>query len=303
MSCLFLEVVLFIVVLLAVALVSGNNLSACVGPAVGAKIVSRKWGVLLGGAGFAVGLLAQGSVMLGSVHVFLPSPSLMLQVEVLLVAVLVFVVADLIRVPVPLNMSMIGLFAGLAAARGNLFHETFLLEVIGMWFLAPLVAVGLSFSLVKALNRPSPRNIWRRVQIYKALLIFLAFSTSYVLGANTLGLIVATGGFSQWILLTAIVGIFVGVYFLSSGELRRVSQELFLLRYPNAAAILVTSTFLVEVATIFNTPHSNTQAISAALFGTGISYKTKLISVKPFLTIVAGWILAPVISFIIGFAI
>jgi PiT family inorganic phosphate transporter len=291
------------VVLLAVALVSGNNLSACVGPVVGAKIVSRKWGVLLGGAGFAVGLLAQGSVMLGSVHVFLPSPSLMLQVEVLLVAVLVFVVADLIRVPVPLSMSMIGLFAGLAAARGNLFHETFLLEVIGMWFLAPLVAVGLSFSLVKALNRTSPRNIWRRVQIYKALLIFLAFSTSYVLGANTLGLIVATGGFSQWILLTAIVGIFVGVYFLSSGELRRVSQELFLLRYPNATTILVTSTFLVEVATIFNIPLSNTQAISAALFGTGISYKTKLISVKPFLTIVAGWILAPVISFIIGLAI
>jgi PiT family inorganic phosphate transporter len=301
-SPVFLEAVLVIMVFLAVALVSGNNLSACVGPAVGARIISRKWGVLLGAAGFSVGLLAQGSVMLNSFRLFLPGVNLTLQVESLLVAVLVFVVADLIRVPVPLSMCMVGLFAGIAASEGNLFHEPFLLEVIAMWFVAPLAAAGLSFYLVRVLNKSSPRNIWRRVKIYKVVLIFLAFSTSYALGANTIGLIVATGGFSLWVLLTAILGIFVGVFFMSGGELRRVSQELFLLRYPNATVTLLTSTFLVEVATVFNIPLSNTQAISAALFGSGVSYKTKLISLKPFLTIVAGWVLAPVFSFLIGLA-
>jgi PiT family inorganic phosphate transporter len=72
------------------------------------------------------------------------------------------------------------------------------------------------------------------------------------------------------------------------------------MRYPNATVALLTSTFLVEIATIFKIPLSNTQTMSAALFGTAISYRTKFISLKPFAIIVAGWIIAPMLSFAIG---
>ena len=132
------------------------------------------------------------------------------------------------------------------------------------------------------------------------MLIVLAFSTSYVLGANTIGLIVATGGFDLTTVVVAIVAIFIGAFYLSAGEIRRVSQELFLMRYPNAMTTLLTSTVLVEAATIFNIPLSNTQALSAAVFGTGISYKSKFVSLKPFLLIVLSWIIAPLLSFAIG---
>ena len=131
-------------------------------------------------------------------------------------------------------------------------------------------------------------------------LIVLAFTTSYVLGANTLGLIVATGGFNLVAVVVAVVAIFVGTFFLSAREIRRVSEELFLMRYPNATATLATSTLLVEVATLLNIPLSNTQALSAAVFGVGISYKSKFVSVKPFLVIVLSWVVAPLLSFVIG---
>ena len=97
-----------------------------------------------------------------------------------------------------------------------------------------------------------------------------------------------------------IVAVFIGAFFLSAGEIRRVSQEVFLMRYPNAMATLLTSTVLVEAATVLNVPLSNTQAMSAAVFGAGISYKSKFVSVKPFLLTVIAWVIAPLLSFAIG---
>ena len=41
-------------------LVAGNNLSACVGPAVGSRIISKRFAMLLGAVGFSLGLAAQG---------------------------------------------------------------------------------------------------------------------------------------------------------------------------------------------------------------------------------------------------
>jgi PiT family inorganic phosphate transporter len=295
-----LQALLIIATFIAVALVSGNNLSACVGPAIGSKTLSQRVGILLGAAGFSLGLLIQGSSMITSVHMLLPNPTSQLQLEVLLVAILVFVVADMIRAPISLSMSLVGLLAGLSFARKTLIASPYVVEVIILWFVAPLVAIGLSFYLIRAINKRLPDDVWRRVQIYKSVLILLAFSTSYVLGANTIGMIVATGGFNLLTVLTAVGAIFVGSLYFSRGEIKRVSQELFLMRYPNATVALLTSTFLVEIATTFKIPLSNTQTMSAALFGTAISYRTKFISLKPFAIIVAGWIIAPILSFAIG---
>ena len=73
------------------------------------------------------------------------------------------------------------------------------------------------------------------------------------------------------------------------------------MRYSNATVALAASTILVETAAFLNIPLSNTQTTTAAVFGAGVSYKSKFLSLKPYLTIVAGWIVAPVLSFAIGY--
>jgi inorganic phosphate transporter, PiT family len=297
---LWLPLVLFLLTFIAVMLVSGNNLSACVGPAVGSRIISKRFGMLLGALGFSFGLLIQGAGMTKTVNTLLPSGALQFRVEVLLVAILIFVIADLIRAPVSVSMSLVGMLAGLSVAEGAFRSGGYVAEVVAMWVAAPIIAVALSFYIIRILNRSRPKNFWHRLQIYKALLIVLALSTSYVLGANTLGLIVATGGFNSLMVVLVVIAIFVGAFFLSAGEIRRVSEELFLMRYPNATATLLTSTVLVEAATLLNIPLSNTQALSAAVFGAGISYKSKFVSLKPFLVLVLSWVIAPLLSFALG---
>jgi inorganic phosphate transporter, PiT family len=297
---LLLSAALVALTFVAVMLVAGNNLSVCVGPAVGSRILTKRFGMLLGAAGFSAGLLIQGAGMTRSVATLLPSASATLRSEALLVAILVFVAADLLRVPMSLNMSLVGLLAGLSVAGTASANGAFAGEVALTWVAAPLIAFALAFYLVRLLNMRWPKNLWQRLQAYKLLLIALSFSSAYVLGANTLGLVVATGGFEFPTVLAAVAAVFVGSFFLGKGAIRRVSEEFYLMRYTNATATLVTSTVLVEAATVLNIPLSNTQTTASAVFGTGISYRNKLVSLKPILTIVAGWVAAPLLSFAIG---
>jgi PiT family inorganic phosphate transporter len=300
---LILEVSLVVLVFLAVALVAGNNLSACVGPAVGARIISKRTGALLGLAGFSAGLIVQGSGMAHSVAVFLPNPTIELQVAALLAATAIFGVANLARVPLSLSMSLVGLLAGLSFSQGITTSLTYLSQVASMWFIAPAVAALVSFYMIQILNKRAVSDIWRRIRFYKVLLIVLSFTTAFGLGANTLGLIVATAGFSLVTVAVAVGAIFVGTFYLAEGSIRRMSQEFYLMRYSNAVVTLATSTILVEIAAFLNIPLSNTQTTAAAVLGTGLSYKAKFMSLKPFLVIVAGWVLAPLISFLIGWII
>lgn len=297
---LWLSIAVLVLTFIAVMLVSGNNLSACVGPAVGSRIITKRFGMLLGATGFSLGLVAQGMGMTKTVNSLLPTGALQFRAEAFLVAIIIFVIADLIRAPMSLSMSLVGLFTGLSIANGEFANGMYVTKVVAMWVAAPLIAIVFAFYLIRVINRSWPKNLWKRLQTYKILLIVLAFSTSYVLGANTLGLIVATGGFDLTTVLLAIVAVFIGAFYLSAGEIRRISQELFLMRYPNAMTTLLTSTVLVEAATIFNIPLSNTQALSSAVLGTGLSYRSKFVSLKPFLVIVLSWIVAPLLSFTIG---
>ena len=296
----WLSILLLALTFVAVMLVSGNNLSACVGPAVGSRIISKRFGMLLGAVGFSLGLILQGTTMTNTVGKLMPIATLQFRAEVLIVAILIFGVADLIRVPMSLSMSLVGLLTGVSIANGALTNGVYVADIVGLWVAAPVIAIVFAFYSIRIINRRQPKNIWHRLQTYKILLIVLAFSTSYVLGANTIGLIVATGGFDLTTVLLSIAAIFIGTFYLSAGEIRRVSQELFLMRYPNATTALLTSSVLVEAATLLNIPLSNTQALSSAVFGTGISYKSKFVSIKPFLITVSSWVIAPMLSFAIG---
>jgi inorganic phosphate transporter, PiT family len=298
---LFFEALLVILVFLAVALVAGNNLSACVGPAVGARILGKRTGALLGAAGFSAGLLIQGWGMINAINAFIPNPSMQLQALVLIISIAIFFVADIARVPLPLSMTLVGLLAGYALAQSQTSHLPYVAEVVAMWFIAPVAAVAFAYYLIRYINSRPVTDIWRRIRFYKALLIVLAFTAAYALGANTLGLIVAVAGFNLATVLAALGAVFVGSLFLGQGAIRRLGEEFYLMRYSNATVTLAASTILVEIASVLNIPLSNTQATAAAVLGAGISYKTKFLSLKPFLIVIAGWIAAPVLSFLIGY--
>ncbi|MGA2783941.1 MAG: inorganic phosphate transporter [Candidatus Bathyarchaeia archaeon] len=301
MTCILASILLGLGLFLAVAFVSGNNLSACVGTAIGGRVINPRTGMALGAAGFVVGIMCQGPAMTHTVSAIFPLSDTLIISKALFVIVFIFLLANIVRIPLPLTMSLVGLLVGVATAHHLPMQVDFLATVIAVWFAAPALALVLAFYSVRLLDRMRPLDFWRRIAVYKVVIVAFAFLNSYVLGANTLGLLVAMSGFSYLTITIGILGIFVGSFFLSAGPIRRLGEDLFSLRYSNALVALIMSTFLVEFATFFSVPLSNTQTLSASVLGEGLSYRHKFISAWPFTIIIVGWIIAPLLSFLLGF--
>ena len=286
---------------LAVAFVSGNNLSACVGTIVGARILGRQVAKVFATAGIIVGLLCQGHLMTYTIQAIFPVENMLVTAGVLFLTVVAFTFAKAMRAPLSLSMALVALLLGLSTSHNLPTNYVYARSVIVMWVIVPLSALVFGFAFLRIIDRIQIENVWRRIATYKLLEIALSFFAAFVLGANTIGLIVALSGFGPSTIFTAIVAIIVGSMFFSDGELRRVGQEFFSMRYANSLVALFVSTLLVEFATLFAIPLSSTQALSAGVLGAGSSYRNKLISLRPFLVIVIAWILVPSLCFAVGY--
>ncbi len=284
------------------AFVAGNNLSAAVGMIIGSRIVSRRTGVLIGMAGFLVGLYLQGEALKTASDALLPH-SFNIIFYALIISSFIFAMASIVRAPLSLIMALLGASVGLSLHYGYPIDAGFVRFTVLTWIIAPILSIGSAFAINRALHRHEFRDSWRTASILKILLIVVSFFTAFTLGANTLGFIEQVSGSGYVILGSMTVGVVLGALFLSKGVIKRVGQEIYLMRYTNAFSALFVSSLLVEAATFFGIPLSNTQTLTSSVFGTGISYKFKAIYLRPFLTIVLTWAISPVAGFVLGWII
>ena len=167
MTCILATIMLSLGLFLAVAFVSGNNLSACVGTAIGGRVINPRTGMALGAAGFVVGVMGQGTAMTHTVNAILPLSDTLIISKALFVIVFIFLLANIVRIPLPLTMSLVGLLVGVATAHHLPMQVDFLVTVIAVWFVAPALALVLAFYSVRLLDRIRPMDFWRRIAVYK----------------------------------------------------------------------------------------------------------------------------------------
>ena len=291
-----------LVILLSVvltALVAGNNLSAAVGTLIGSRILSRSGGIIIGVVGFAAGLLFQGNSLHGTAESLLPRSDPLIAYA-LIVALVIFGMATYFRVPLSLIMALVGTSVGISIKLGYAINEPLVLLIVGTWALAPLLSISIAFLINRQFIRSQPRDVWRFALSMKIALIAVSFVTAFTLGANTLGFIEQVSGLRGLSVLYLIGGIAIGSIFLSKGVIKRVGQEMYLMRYTNAFVSLIVSSLLVEGATILGIPLSNTQTLTSSVFGTGLSYRNKLMEMRPFLITVATWVISPLSGLVLG---
>ena len=284
------------------AFVAGNNLSAAVGMVIGGRIVTKSTGLAIGIAGFLAGLYLQGADLRTASEALLPH-SYNIIFYALLISSLIFAMASFVRAPLSLIMALLGAAVGLSLHYGHSIDIGFVRFTVLTWVIAPVVSIASAFALNRALTRHEFKDSWRTAVIFKVLLIIVSFFTAFTLGANTLGFIDEVSGSGYLVLGSMTAGIIVGSVFLSSGVIKRVGQEIYLMRYTNAFSALFVSSMIVEAATFFGIPVSNTQTLTSSVFGTGISYKFKAIYLRPFLMIVITWAISPVAGFVLGWII
>ena len=64
--------------------------------------------------------------MTKTVNTLMPNTAMQFRAEALLVAIIIFVIAYMIRAPMSLGMSLVGLFAGLSVASGTFSNVLYL---------------------------------------------------------------------------------------------------------------------------------------------------------------------------------
>ena len=284
------------------AFVAGNNLSAAVGTIIGSRITSRGMGIAIGILGFTLGLMLEGSALHSASANLLPH-SYILVSYAFLVSFALFILAYFLRSPLSLTMVLVGVAIGLSVHHGYAVNGNFVILMVSTWILAPLGSVIFAFVLNRELQKRQSRNFWSEISYLKVILIVVSFLTAFTLGANTLGLIANMAGFDIWVIASMITGIVAGSLFLSKGIIKRVGEEMYLMRYSNALTSLLVSSVFVEIATLFSIPLSNTQTLTSSVLGTGMSYRTKAIYMRPFMIVLATWIIAPLAGLFLGLVI
>lgn len=282
--------------------VGGNNLSACCGPIIGSGMISRRSGVLLAIAGYLVGLSLEGPKLFRVREIFLPVDTTTGTLAILLASLLVFLGGELSRVPLSLSKALTGSILGVSLALGTIGGTDYLGTILAFWFLVPFLATGLGILLVEVDDRLSPRNLWLKLSLLKTGLLIVSFLSAYVLGSNTLGLIAGVVSNQTFYAALAVgLGAVAGAFLLGRGTLRRLSEGIFSLRYPNAFFSQLIGSATVELASQGGVPLSITETVSSGIIGSGLARSMRVMNARNVLLIVSSWILSPIAGFALAY--
>ncbi len=293
-----LNIYLLAIALFLAALVAGNNLSVCAGPLISARMLRKRHAVAVAALGYVSGFLLEGGLVRSGIYSLTYPISAQVAFAALFTAILIFVIAHMLKVPQSLSIILMVSLLGAGLSSGAAVRWHFAAELLMFWLLIALLSMLLPFLLMRLMQRRMlKRGIWRELSGIRILLILLSFSAAFTLGANTIGIIYALIPPSATAAAGMAIAIALGALLLSSGEVRTLGEEILPMRYINAIATQLTSVIFVEVATLVSLPLSNTQTFTAGLYGTALTYKTRLLLRKPAMLILATWSATAILGF------
>jgi len=282
--------------------VGGNNLAACCGPLIGSGMVNRRTGILIAITGYLLGLIIEGPKLFRVREIFLPLDTATGTFAILLASLIIFLGGELSKIPLSLSKALTGAILGVSIALGTFNSSGYLVLILAFWFLVPLIATALGIVLVRLDDRLSPRNLWLKLSVLKTGLLVVSFLSAYVLGSNTLGLIAGVV-YNQTLYATIAVGLgaVLGTFVLGRGALRRLTEGIFSLRYPNAFFSQLIGSATVELANQLGVPLSITETVSSGIIGSGLARKMRMMNARNIFLIITSWILSPLAGFILAF--
>ena len=264
--------------------------------------MSRRNGVLIAIIGYILGLILEGDMLRNGVNAVLPFKSEQSIIIAFTVAIFVFLIAHKMRVPQSLSVNFTSILLGISMAMHLPINWLFLSFIILFWIIAPIISIIAMRPLMhKTYSLIKKKRIWPTINLIRLLLILFSFFAAFTLGANTLGLLYVTMPKGLYSLLAALLGIIFGSLLLSGGELRRIGNEIISLRYINALNSQIVSVLLVELAVLLSIPLSNSQTFIASIYGSGLSYKNRILLRSPIKSIAITWIGGALASFALAY--
>jgi len=307
-----LEYFIFVIGLISSFLVGGNNSAIALGILVSTNVLRRRLSYLINAISLFSGASIGSITMESSIYGLVSSQNFLL-LEIVLSAILfsstvTFYYLNKIGIPASLSQMIYPSLASVVLiARGTIGFDwgKFDFTVLS-WILSPLVAIAASLSMYFFLKKflKSKRNFIREIRYYKYGLIISSIFTSFVTGANAIGIIISAGLISEPFYITAPIyatAASLGIYLSSRKAVITVGFRITRLGYTAASSALIGSDIISEVFTIFGVPISITQTIMGGIIG--LSLRSFGYDVQRQLKQIAkGWIVSPMLAMIVSLA-
>jgi PiT family inorganic phosphate transporter len=307
-----LEYFIFVIGLISSFLVGGNNSAIALGILVSTNVLRRRLSYLINAISLFSGASIGSITMESSIYGLISSQNFLL-LEIVLSAILfsstvTFYYLNKIGIPASLSQMIYPSLASVVLiARGTIGFDwgKFDFTVLS-WILSPLVAIATSLSMYFFLKKllKSKRNFIREIRYYKYGLIISSIFTSFVTGANAIGIIISAGLISEPFYITAPIyatAASLGIYLSSRKAVITVGFRITRLGYTAASSALIGSDIISEVFTIFGVPISITQTIMGGIIG--LSLRSFGYDVQRQLKQIAkGWIVSPMLAMIVSLA-
>ena len=308
-----LDITIIVLGLIAAYLVGANNIASSLGILLSTRIVRKNTAYLLTVISSFSGTVVNSYTMLGSVKSLIRSPFH----ELVLVAIITILFASsaafyyLNRLGVPSSLSQmlyVGLLALVLVSRGAYYFDwlKFDLTVVS-WILSPIISSIASLTTYSILSRKiSEKSLISQIKYYKTFILLSSLVTSYVVGANAIGIIVSAGlvGYDNYYAISIAYGLasVIGILKSSLKPSIVVGFRITKLGYLGASSALLGGGILSEVFTLFGIPISVTQTILGGIVGLSLRNLTKDVKAQ-LVNVAKGWLYAPLISTVISLAV
>jgi PiT family inorganic phosphate transporter len=269
----------------------------------GSRVLTYPEALGLASIGVLAGIALEGYKLSGAITSGIASSSNPgFTMDVVLSTILIMAFLTYRKIPISLSQVAVGAAIGAAVARGIEVNWHFTILVASSWLLTPVAGLTLAFVLSHFTSKMAKRirKVLTLNSLYAYLTVFSGAYSAYVLGANTVGLIVDITDFPRSEHLLVLVGFglatIIGMILLSEGTTRSVAENIIGLNPSAAFAAQMGGAITVHGFTEFGIPVSVSQAVVGGIFGAAIPRKIVVRNDRLTRELVIGWTIAPLVG-------
>lgn len=306
----FLDILIFSLGIVSAFVVGGNNTAIALGILLSTNALKRKYSYLASALSVFFGASIGSITMESSIRDIIFGEKEIVEVlvfSVLFASVISFYYLNKLGIPSSLSQMIYPSLAVLALVSHGLQMDWYKFWfTIASWIFSPLLAIGSSISLYLFLRRilSKEKTLFKQLTIYKSLIIFSSIFTSFVVGANAIGIIVSAGLLAEPFYIVAPtygIAAALGVYLSSKRASIVIGFRVTRLGYVSAVSALVGSDLVSQFFTILGIPISITQTGMGGVIG--LSLRSFGYDVRKQLERVAkGWVTSPFIAIVASLA-
>jgi phosphate/sulfate permease len=289
--------------------IGSNDTSNALGISIGCGIIRLRRALLLFGCFVLIGILLQGQTVMRTVGKDLLDINLHIISISLSVSAILIILSNWKKLPLSTHQVIIGSLIGSGIASGADINFSSIFKIILSWIISPLVAFFSALLLYKAMEKTiSKLSLFRIERLLRILLLMSGILIAYNTGANELATILGPAIHSGLVekMPASLFGsffVFLGAALLSKRVIETIGKGITPLDPYSGFAAQFGAGICVLFFTFLGMPISTTYCIIGGISGVGMSKGMKTVRIELVKKIVANWILAPSLAFILSFVI